>query len=260
MTSPCLAVTHDRPSSSRIYYLSAAAAAAASATMLGASTPLADRCGTVSAADVSNTLRWRCPARRRCQSAIRVACGHVYLGVDWLRRPVMWPCTDLSWWQRPSRSNLPPNKRSWYIASLTDRLWFMQLWLFAVNGLIWSNLAAEYTAFLFSSHGKWYQPCSLIVVPVLYCRLVLLSLAAAAFLANKDVYYACSRPHWPAKAFGLRCPVVRSLFCYQIVNMMFWKRINRYDANWNKWFTGQGQETINFGAQGSKVKVTRSRG
>jgi len=28
-----------------------------------------------------------------------------------------------------------------------------------------------------------------------------------------------------------------------------------YDANWHKWFTGQGHETINFGVRGSKFKV-----
>ena len=57
---------------------------------------------------------------------------------------------------------------------------------------------------------------------------------------------------WPFRSF------VR-LFVWNLWPRYFENERTAFDANWHRWSTGQGHETINFGIRGSKFKVTWGR-
>jgi len=50
-------------------------------------------------------------------------------------------------------------------------------------------------------------------------------------------------------------PSIRSLVT-KLVNTVFSKRVNWFDANWHKWSTRQGHEMINLGSGRSRLRVT----
>ena len=66
---------------------------------------------------------------------------------------------------------------------------------------------------------------------------------------------ASTRPDWQAEILCF-CPSIRSFVCYQTCEHDTLKMKTYFDADWQKWSTGQGHETINFGVRKSKVKVT----